>query len=318
MNAVLDLRPIVPAAIVAVTGVVVLLAQAFTPKGGSGALVAAVARGPRRRARRPSWLLGSGRAAGAVLGGCPGGRRLRALLPGLILAVGDRDRAAVARLPARERASSAASTTRCCCSRSWACWASSRRLELVSMFVALEIMSVALYALAGLDRRDPRARSRRSSTSSPAPSPRRSSSTASRSSTASPAAPARARRAARSASASPDEPRRSRCWAPRFLLVGFGFKIASVPFHMWAPDVYEGAPDHRHRLHGRGREGGRLRRAAARASTTRLAGLASHWQPLVAVLAIVTMVARQPGRSRAAEPQAHAGLLLDRARGLPA
>lgn len=26
------------------------------------------------------------------------------------------------------------------------------------------------------------------------------------------------------------------------LLVGFGFKIATVPFHAWAPDVYEGAP----------------------------------------------------------------------------
>ena len=26
------------------------------------------------------------------------------------------------------------------------------------------------------------------------------------------------------------------------LVVGFGFKIASVPFHMWTPDVYEGAP----------------------------------------------------------------------------
>ncbi len=26
------------------------------------------------------------------------------------------------------------------------------------------------------------------------------------------------------------------------LVVGFGFKVASVPFHMWAPDVYEGAP----------------------------------------------------------------------------
>ena len=26
------------------------------------------------------------------------------------------------------------------------------------------------------------------------------------------------------------------------LLVGFGFKIAAVPFHMWAPDAYEGAP----------------------------------------------------------------------------
>jgi NADH-quinone oxidoreductase subunit N len=26
------------------------------------------------------------------------------------------------------------------------------------------------------------------------------------------------------------------------LLVGFGFKVSSVPFHMWAPDVYQGAP----------------------------------------------------------------------------
>ena len=26
------------------------------------------------------------------------------------------------------------------------------------------------------------------------------------------------------------------------LLIGFGFKVATVPFHMWAPDVYEGAP----------------------------------------------------------------------------
>ncbi len=26
------------------------------------------------------------------------------------------------------------------------------------------------------------------------------------------------------------------------LIVGFGFKVASAPFHMWTPDVYEGAP----------------------------------------------------------------------------
>jgi NADH-quinone oxidoreductase subunit N len=26
------------------------------------------------------------------------------------------------------------------------------------------------------------------------------------------------------------------------LLVGFGFKVAAAPFHMWTPDVYEGAP----------------------------------------------------------------------------
>jgi NADH-quinone oxidoreductase subunit N len=27
-----------------------------------------------------------------------------------------------------------------------------------------------------------------------------------------------------------------------FLVAGFGFKMAAVPFHMWAPDTYEGAP----------------------------------------------------------------------------
>jgi len=27
-----------------------------------------------------------------------------------------------------------------------------------------------------------------------------------------------------------------------FIIAGFGFKISSVPFHMWVPDVYEGAP----------------------------------------------------------------------------
>ena len=26
------------------------------------------------------------------------------------------------------------------------------------------------------------------------------------------------------------------------MLVGFGFKVAAVPFHQWAPDAYEGAP----------------------------------------------------------------------------
>ncbi len=32
-------------------------------------------------------------------------------------------------------------------------------------------------------------------------------------------------------------------WAGIALLfVGFGFKVAAVPFHMWAPDVYDGAP----------------------------------------------------------------------------
>jgi len=30
--------------------------------------------------------------------------------------------------------------------------------------------------------------------------------------------------------------------AMMLLIVGFGFKVAAVPFHMWTPDVYQGAP----------------------------------------------------------------------------
>jgi len=30
--------------------------------------------------------------------------------------------------------------------------------------------------------------------------------------------------------------------AMAFLLIGFGFKVSSAPFHMWTPDVYQGAP----------------------------------------------------------------------------
>ena len=26
------------------------------------------------------------------------------------------------------------------------------------------------------------------------------------------------------------------------LVIGFGFKISAAPFHMWTPDVYQGAP----------------------------------------------------------------------------
>src|SRR5437773_2231540 len=34
-----------------------------------------------------------------------------------------------------------------------------------------------------------------------------------------------------------------------FLIAGFGFKVAVVPFHMWAPDVYQGSPTTRSEEH---------------------------------------------------------------------
>ena len=101
------------------------------------------------------------------------------------------------------------------------------------------------------------------------------------------------------------------------LLVGFGFKVASVPFHMWAPDVYEGAPTTVTAFMSAGVKAAAFG-ALLRVFDSALPALASHWQPLVAVLAIVTMVVGNLARARPDEPQAHAGVLVDRARGLPA
>jgi NADH-quinone oxidoreductase subunit N len=102
-----------------------------------------------------------------------------------------------------------------------------------------------------------------------------------------------------------------------FLLVGFGFKVASVPFHMWAPDVYEGAPTTVTAFMAAGVKVaafGALLRVFGQA----LAPLASEWRPAVAVLAVVTMVIGNLGalaqtnlkRMLAYSSIAHAGYLL--------
>lgn len=73
-----------------------------------------------------------------------------------------------------------------------------------------------------------------------------------------------------------------------FLLVGFGFKIAMVPFHSWAGDVYQGAPTPVTAFLGVGSK------AAGFAGLLRLLvvvfpGLPS-WAGLVAVLAGLTLI----------------------------
>jgi NADH-quinone oxidoreductase subunit N len=101
------------------------------------------------------------------------------------------------------------------------------------------------------------------------------------------------------------------------LVVGFGFKVASVPFHMWAPDVYEGAPTTVTALMSAGVK------AAAFGALLRVFGqglpsLAAQWKPLLAVLAIVSMVGGNLGalaqgnikRMLAWSSVAHAGYLL--------
>ena len=108
------------------------------------------------------------------------------------------------------------------------------------------------------------ARRAASSTSCSAASRRRSSSTASPSSTAPSARRTSARWSAVPAAPCPVERNDALVLAGiALLLVGLGFKVAAVPFHVWTPDVYQGAPTPVTGVHGVGRQGRRVRRPAA-------------------------------------------------------
>ena len=102
-----------------------------------------------------------------------------------------------------------------------------------------------------------------------------------------------------------------------FMVIGFGFKVAAAPFHMWAPDVYDGAP---------------TPIAAYMAAAVKAAAFASflrvfyegfpiayrQWHEVLWWLAVVTMVAgnvialaqRNIKRILAYSSVAHAGYLL--------
>jgi NADH-quinone oxidoreductase subunit N len=73
------------------------------------------------------------------------------------------------------------------------------------------------------------------------------------------------------------------------LLVGFGFKVAAVPFHFWTPDVYQGAPSPSVAWMASGVKvagfAGLMRVFYLGFSTYRL-----DWQPVVFALAAITLV----------------------------
>jgi NADH-quinone oxidoreductase subunit N len=102
-----------------------------------------------------------------------------------------------------------------------------------------------------------------------------------------------------------------------FLLVGFGFKVASVPFHMWAPDVYEGAPTTVTAFMSAGVKAAAFG-ALLRVFATAVPGLGAKWQPVVAVLAMLSMILGNVGalaqsnikRMLAYSSIAHAGYLM--------
>ncbi|MFM7227958.1 MAG: NADH-quinone oxidoreductase subunit NuoN [Betaproteobacteria bacterium] len=74
-----------------------------------------------------------------------------------------------------------------------------------------------------------------------------------------------------------------------FLVSGLAFKLSAAPFHMWAPDVYHGAPTSVTLLIG-----GAPKLAAfaviIRILVEGLGGLAGEWQQMMIVLAVVSLI----------------------------
>jgi len=73
-----------------------------------------------------------------------------------------------------------------------------------------------------------------------------------------------------------------------FLLAGLAFKVAAFPFHMWAPDTYEGSPTPISAFLITGAEAAGFA-ALLRVFLVGLPGLAGQWTTVFAVLSVLTM-----------------------------
>ncbi len=158
--------------------------------------------------------------------------------------------------------------------------------DLITLFVALEVLSIALYVLTGSARRD-----RRSQEASAKYFVLGAVASAillygfalSYVATGSLELPGIA-----TGIANPAAPLRLLTVAMVLVVVGIGFKVALVPFQLWIPDVYEGAPTNVTAFMGA------ATKAAGFAAMLRLfivawAPLADLWVPVLAVLAALTM-----------------------------
>jgi NADH-quinone oxidoreductase subunit N len=101
------------------------------------------------------------------------------------------------------------------------------------------------------------------------------------------------------------------------LIVGFSFKVAAVPFHMWAPDVYDGAPTSVTAFISAGPKAAAFV-ALFRILMLSVKPLADEWLSVIWLLAAVTMTVgnlsalsqRSIKRMLAYSSVAHAGYIL--------
>ena len=73
------------------------------------------------------------------------------------------------------------------------------------------------------------------------------------------------------------------------LAVGFAFKVSAVPFHMWTPDAYEGAPTIVTAFMSTGVKAAAFA-AFARVFLSPLEPLQAQWVPVLSVIAALTMI----------------------------
>ena len=101
------------------------------------------------------------------------------------------------------------------------------------------------------------------------------------------------------------------------IAVGFGFKVAAIPFHMWTPDAYDGAPVPITAFMATGVKAAGFA-AFLRVFLTAFPGLYESWAVIAVVLALMTMVGANltalvegnVKRMLAYSSIAHAGYLL--------
>ncbi len=101
------------------------------------------------------------------------------------------------------------------------------------------------------------------------------------------------------------------------LLIGFGFKIAAVPFHMWSPDVYQGSPSPVTGFMAAVAKAGAFA-ALLRVFVSSFPTVRTDWQPViwgVAILSLVVgavaaLVQRDVKRMMAYSSINHAGFIL--------
>ncbi len=74
-----------------------------------------------------------------------------------------------------------------------------------------------------------------------------------------------------------------------FVLVGLAFKVSAVPFHMWTPDVYEGAPTPVTVFFATAPKVAAMS-LLLRVMGTSFAGLVGAWQELVIIVSICSMI----------------------------